>query len=65
MYVRTCLSHLCNACAHTAVFMYIQVYGHSPLHTACLYEQQQIMQELLKKVDPKSDFINQKDKVQM
>jgi len=36
---------------------------HTPLHIACLYDQQRIVQELLRTMDFKSDLINKKDRV--
>lgn len=40
-----------------------QFYGYTPLHVACLYEQQRVVSELLKKLrsDPKG--VNIQDKV--
>lgn len=39
----------------------IQVYGHSPLHVACLYEQQRIVPELLRLTSSCPNFIDLKD----
>ena len=36
---------------------------HTPLHIACLFDQQRIVQELLRTMSP--DLINKEDKVQL
>ncbi len=49
---------------HTISFyIFEQLYGYTPLHVACLYECQRIVQELLKGKLSKPDFVNMKDKV--
>ena len=41
----------------------LQLYGYTPLHMACLYDQARVVAELLKKLKSEQDAVNIKDKV--
>lgn len=43
----------------------LQLYGYTPLHMACLYDQTRVVVELLKKFKSESSAVNVKDKVSM
>ena len=52
-----------NIHASSTCMYYIQLYGHTPLHVACLYDQQKVVLELLKKMESSPKLVNQPDNV--
>ena len=46
-------------------YFLFQLYGYTPLHLACLYDQTRVVAELLKKFKTEQNAVNAKDKVSM